>query len=73
MYEIRIIQKHSEDWTYEIYLIQSNDGRILTKRSQVKFESSWLALRSAMIIIDCFTHIDHLDAYKQSQIFHIQE
>ena len=59
MYEIRLIQTDDNNWTYEIYFIQSNDGRVLTKKSQVRFETSRLALRSAMFIIDCFTHIIH--------------
>lgn len=71
MYEIRITL--TDQWTYEIYTVQSNGGRLLTKQSQVKFESAHLAFRSAMFIIDCFKHIENSDAYRRSHTSHNQD
>ena len=72
MYEIRLIEEQNE-WQYEIHIIQSTGGRVLTKKSQVKYPTSDKAYECAMYIIDSVTYINHLDAYILSHISDNQE
>lgn len=72
MYEILLIEEQSE-WLYEIHLIQSNGGHVLTKKSQVKYPTAERAHQCAMYIIDSITYTNHLDAYRQFHISDSQE